>query len=247
MQQRSKKNAVIVLPTYNERENIEKLIESLEKVFQKIENWNLEILVVDDTSPDGTAAAVKECQKTRPNLHLLEGPKKGLGEAYKRGFSYALTHLHPDYLFQMDADFQHNPHDIPEFLKAADKGYQFIIGSRYIPGGDCPNWEFKRKIYSWLANVGARLIAGIKGISDCTSGYRCIEAAFLRHLNVNRLKSNGYAFQLSLVHAATKKHLKILEIPILFHSRKKGSSKLGKKDIIEFFLNSITLRFRNYK
>lgn len=247
MEHQGKKNAVIVLPTYNERENIAKLIESLEKIFQKIPDWRMYILVVDDQSPDGTAQTVERLQKTNGDLHLCKGQKKGLGEAYKRGFLYALAHLHPDYIFQMDADFQHDPADIPRFLKAAEKGNEFIIGSRYIPGGDCPNWEFKRKLYSWLANVGARILAGIKSINDCTSGYRCIKAEFLRNLHVEKLRSNGYAFQLILLHAATKKRLKILEIPILFHSRKKGVSKLGKKDIWEFFLNAITLRFRRYR
>lgn len=247
MEHQSKKTAVIILPTYNEQENISRLIDALEKVFQKIPEWHMHILVVDDLSPDGTAQTVEAIQKHLPNLHLLKGSKKGLGEAYKRGFSYAMAHLKPDYIFQMDADFQHNPNDIPHFLKAAEKGYEFIIGSRYIPGGDCPNWEFKRKLYSWLANVGARILAGIKGINDCTSGYRCIKADFLKNLHLDQLKSNGYAFQLTLLHAATKKKLKILEIPILFHSRKQGESKLGNKDILEFILNAVTLRFRRYR
>lgn len=247
MSHQDKKTAVIILPTYNERENIAGLIETLEKVFAKLHGWRMHILVVDDFSPDNTAQSVESLQKKFPNLHLLTGPKKGLGEAYKRGIHRALQTLDPDYIFQMDADFQHDPHDIPHFLKAADEGCEFIIGSRYIPGGDCPNWEFKRKLYSWLANVGARILAGIKNINDCTSGYRCISAIFLKNLNINQLKSNGYAFQLSLLHAATKKRLKIKEIPILFHSRKKGESKLGRKDIWEFILNAIALRFRRYR
>ncbi len=207
----------------------------------------MHILVVDDRSPDKTAEAVEALQKDRPNLHLLNGNKKGLGEAYKRGFSYAIKHLRPDYIFQMDADFQHDPGDIPRFLKMAEKGYEFIIGSRYIPGGDCPNWEFKRKLYSWLANVGGRILAGIKGINDCTSGYRCIKADFLKNLHLEQLKSNGYAFQLTLIHAATRKKLRIIEIPILFHSRKKGVSKLGHKDIWEFIFNAMRLRFHRYR
>jgi len=239
--------AVIILPTYNEKENISRMIESLEKVFVKLPEWHMHILVVDDESPDGTAQSVKDLQKNLPNLHLLQGPKKGLGEAYKRGIRHALQTLHPDYIFEMDADFQHNPHDIPHFLKAADEGFEFIIGSRYVPGGDCPNWEFKRKMYSWLANVGARILAGIKGINDCTSGYRCISANFLKNLNLDHLKSNGYAFQISLLHAATKKRLKIKEIPILFHSRKHGESKLGHTDIWEFIFTALALRFRKYR
>ena len=246
MNHQPKKSACIVLPTYNEQENIAKIIEVLEKTFAKIPAWQMEILVVDDSSPDGTGKIVEDLQKQHANLHLLTGSKKGLGEAYKRGFHYALEHLHPDYIFQMDADFRHNPDDIPHFLKAAENGNEFIIGSRYIPGGDIPDWEFKRKIYSWLANVVARDIAGIKGINDCTSGYRCISAQFLKNLTLKNIKGDGYAFQLSLLHAAVKKHLKILEIPILFPSRKKGVSKLGKRDMVEFFLNAIKLRFKRY-
>lgn len=247
MEHQSKKSAVVILPTYNEQENITKMVEALEKVFQKIPDWKMEILVVDDSSPDGTAQTIQKLQPHHANLHLLNGTKKGLGEAYKRGFTYAIKNLKPDYIFQMDADFQHNPHDIPHFLKATDHGYEFIIGSRYIPGGDCPNWEFKRKFYSWLANIGARILAGIKGINDCTSGYRCIKADFIKNLDLKQLKSSGYAFQLSLIHAAAQKKLKILEIPIHFNSREKGISKLGKKDIWEFMINAMTLRFRKYR
>jgi len=239
--------ACIVLPTYNEKENIERLIEALEKVFRKIPDWDMKILVVDDSSPDGTGRIVKNLQANYHNLFLLEGEKRGLGEAYRRGFTHALRHFHPDFIFQMDSDFQHNPHEIPHFLKAAEKGYDFIIGSRYIPGGDCPNWEFKRKIYSWLANGIARAIAGIRGINDCTSGYRCISGSFLQNLELRAIRSNGYAFQLSLLHAATRKKLRILEIPILFPSRKQGTSKLGKRDMFDFFFTAIKLRFKHYR
>ena len=242
-----KKSATVIIPTYNEQKNIAKLIDALQAIFKKIPKWRMDILVVDDLSPDGTAKTVEDLQKTHRNLHLLTGPKNGIGEAYKRGFAYAIKTLQPDYIFQMDADFQHNPNDIPHFLDAAKQGYEFIIGSRYIPGGDCPNWEFKRKIISWLANIGARLVAGIKKINDCTSGYRCIKTDFLKSLKMKQLKSNGYGFQITLLHAATKKRLKIIEIPIHFHSRKKGKSKLVKKDLLEFFFNAITLRFRRYR
>ena len=237
---------VIVLPTYNEKENIGKIIASLEKISKKLTKWQMDILVVDDDSPDGTSEIVKKYQGQWKNLHLLKGHKKGLGEAYKRGFMHALRNLRPDYIFQMDADFQHNPNDIRYFLKAAEAGYDFIIGSRYVPGGDCPNWEFKRKIYSWFANTVARIIAGIHKINDCTSGFRCISAKFLRNINFKKLLSNGFGFQLSLLHAAQKKKLKIIEIPIHFYARKKGISKLGKKDMVEFFINAMKLRFKRY-
>ncbi len=147
---------------------------------------------------------------------------------------------------QMDADLQHSPFDIPRFLAKAARGYEFIIGSRYIPGGDYPNWSFKRKLYSWGANLIARYIAGIYDIDDCTSGFRLISAKFLRSFDLLELKSNGYAFQMSLLHAASKKRIPIIQIPILFPNRRKGESKLGRKDIWEFFVNAIKLRFKNY-
>jgi dolichol-phosphate mannosyltransferase len=147
---------------------------------------------------------------------------------------------------QMDADLQHNPEDIPRFLSKAGRGYQFIIGSRYISGGDYPEWSFKRKLYSWGANLIARYIAGIYDIDDCTSGFRCISAKFLRSFDLKDLKSNGYAFQMSLLHAAHRKHIPITQIPILFPNRKKGESKLGHRDIREFFVNAVKLRFKRY-
>lgn len=240
-----KKEVWIALPTYNEAQNIAKLVQALEDEFKKLPSWNFNILVIDDNSPDGTAKKVQGLQKKHPHLHLLSGEKKGLGVAYTRGFQHILKNP-VDYVFQMDADFQHNPEYIPEFLKKTAEGYDFIIGSRYVAGGDYPNWSFKRKIYSWGANFIARKIAGIYDIEDCTSGFRCISAKFLKSFDLKALKSNGYAFQMSLLHAATKKKIAITEIPIQFPNREKGESKLGKKDIKEFFLNAIRLRFKKY-
>ncbi len=241
------KSAFIIIPTFNEAANIEELITQLEKMSSRIGHWKMDILIVDDNSPDGTAKLVKNLQKKFDNLHLLSGEKKGLGKAYTRGINYTLANYKPDCVMQMDADFQHSPKDIPRFLSKADRGYQFIIGSRYMPGGDYPNWSFKRKLYSWGANLIARYIAGIYDIDDCTSGFRCISAKFLRSFDLNDLKTNGYAFQMSLLHAAHKKKIPITQIPIHFHSRKKGESKLGHSDIGEFFLNAFRLRFKRYR
>lgn len=245
--QSQKKSAVFAIPTYNESENIATLIGQLEKVFTKLPAWQFDILIIDDESPDGTADIVKLLQKTYRNLHLISGKKKGLGVAYRRGFQHILQNFNPDFIFQMDADLQHNPQDIPRFLEKTKEGYEFIIGSRYIPGGDYPNWSFKRKLYSWGANLIARYIAGIYHIEDCTSGFRCISTRFLRSFDLNSLSGNGYAFQMSLLHAASKKRIPITQIPILFPSRSKGKSKLGNHDIGEFFLNAIKLRFKKYR
>ena len=243
----AKKSAFIAIPTYNEAENIEALIKEIEEVRHTIKNWDIKILVIDDNSPDGTAALVKKLQNSHPNLHLITGDKKGLGAAYTRGFNHILKNFAPDFIFQMDADFQHSPGDIPRFLKKAEEGWDFIIGSRYIAGGDYPNWSFKRKLYSWGANLIARFIAGIYNIEDCTSGFRCISAKFLRSFDLKTLKSDGYAFQMSLLHAANKKRIPIIQIPILFPNRRSGRSKLGHKDIREFFFNAIKLRFKRYR
>jgi dolichol-phosphate mannosyltransferase len=240
------KSAFIIIPTYNEAENIGELITHLEKVFTKIENWHLSILVVDDNSPDDTAKIVKKEQDKYDNVHLIIGEKRGLGAAYTRAIKYVLANFNPDYVMQMDADLQHDPMDIPRFLSKAGRGYQFIIGSRYISGGDYPDWSFKRKLYSWGANLIARYIAGIYDIEDCTSGFRCISSKFLRSFDLADLKSSGYAFQMSLLHAAHKKRIPITQIPIHFPSRKKGESKLGRRDICEFFINAVKLRFKRY-
>lgn len=236
----------ITIPTYNEAENIGNLIVEIKKMADTVKDWHISILITDDNSPDGTAEIVKKLQSRYEDIHLIVGDKKGLGSAYTRAFEYVLLNFRPDYIMQMDADFQHNPHDIPRFLKKANEGWQFIIGSRYIAGGDYPNWSFKRKLYSWGANLIARYIAGIYDIEDCTSGFRCISAEFLRSFNLRDLKSNGYAFQMSLLHAAKRKHIKIIQIPILFPNREKGISKLGTSDIKEFFINAIKLRFKKY-
>jgi len=238
--------ACIAIPTYNENKNIKQLITELQNSFKKIPNWQFKILIIDDNSPDNTAETVKIMQEKYKNLYIISGEKKGLGNAYTRGFTYILNNFNVDYTFQMDADLQHDPKDIKRFVKKAENGFDFIIGSRYVAGGDYPNWSFKRKIYSWGANTLAKTIAGIRNVEDCTSGFRCIKTSFLKSFNLSILKTNGYAFQLSLLHAAYKKQLKITEIPILFPNRKKGESKLGQKDIREFFITAILLRFKRY-
>lgn len=241
-----KRSAAVILPTFNEKENIGRMLFNLKKVFETISDWDIDILVVDDKSPDGTAEVVREYQKKYSGIYLIEGEKLGLGRAYVRGFRYVLDHLNSDYVFEMDADFQHDPKDIVRFLEKAQFGYDFIIGSRYIPGGDIPSWDLRRKIYSFGANLLARYIAGIREINDCTSGFRCISTRFLRSFDFESIKASGYAFQMSLLHAAIKRNVRIVQIPILFLKRANGASKLGKKDIFEFFINAFKLRLTRY-
>ena len=238
--------ACIIIPTYNEKENIKPLIDELEKMFLKVSDWNVKILVVDDRSPDGTGDIVKKLQHHYSNIFLISGEKKGLGEAYKRGFQYVLDHIETDYVVQMDADFQHKPKDILRLFDKAVAGYEFIIGSRYIDTSDYSSWSLKRKIFSHGANFIARRIAGIQNVNDCTSGFRCISTKFLKSFDLKVLRSSGYAFQMSMLHIASTKKASILEIPIHFPGRAKGTSKLRFKDIVEFFFDALKLRGKKY-
>ncbi len=242
------KKACIVLPTYNEQATIKTV---LEQIFtQKFPNWSLSVLVVDDTSPDGTADIVTDLQKVYTNLFLLSGKKEGLSIAYKRGFRYVLEHMPDmDYLFEMDADLSHNPAYLRDFLKAADQGYDFIIGSRYIPGGSIPReWKWYRYVLSFWGNQYIRFVGGMARVHDCTSGFRCIGTALLRKMNLDQVLSKGYAFQMSLVHQATRKGARIKEVPIIFTDRVHGSSKLsGWFDTLECLFTATSLRFKRYK
>lgn len=236
--------ATIVLPTYNENENIEKIIRALEDEFRKETFFSMEILVVDDYSPDRTSETVKDLQKEFSNLYLIQNNNRGLGNAYVAGFNYCLTELKSNVIFEMDADFSHNPKDIYRFLKEIKEGFDFVIGSRYVSGGSIPNsWGVHRKLNSFWGNIFARYIAGVKNVQDCTSGFRAINTGILKKIDLNNLDANGYFFQLKLLYESIKVGAKVKEIPIAFVDRTLGKSKLGLKDIIEFIINSIKIRF----
>ncbi|MEK7571567.1 MAG: glycosyltransferase [Patescibacteria group bacterium] len=236
--------AIIVLPTYNERENIYAMLTSILKQQEVIPHWELHILVVDDSSPDGTGRIVKRIAGDHPRVHLISGPKKGLGLAYIRGFRYAMRELRADVVFEMDADFSHNPNDLPRLIQEIDKGYSFVIGSRYVPGGTIPtSWSLLRKANSSLANMLTRNIAGIKNIKDCTGGFRAIRTTLLKKMSLQKLGVKGYAFQIGLLHEAIKRKAKIKEIPIHFKDRILGKSKIQLKDIVEFIKYTFILRF----
>jgi dolichol-phosphate mannosyltransferase len=234
--------ACIILPTYNERENISRLIPALLDVFKSIRDWDMRILVVDDNSPDGTASVVKEFAKKHKNIHLLIGQKKGLGAAYVRGFKLVIDKI--DVVIMMDADFSHNPEKIPEFLKQIEKGYDFVIGSRYIKGGATPDWSLIRKIISGGGNFFARVVVGLRP-HDCTSGYRAIRTSFLKKVDFKNIGTRGYAFQATLLYELSEIGARIKEIPVVFYDRKVGKTKLGKKDIIEFLFNAFRLRLKS--
>ncbi|MDI6903473.1 MAG: polyprenol monophosphomannose synthase [Methanocellales archaeon] len=239
--------ACIILPTYNEKENIGDLLNALLKEFGHIKDFDMCVLVVDDNSPDGTSEIVKEYTKKHSNIFLLKRDKKeGLGAAYVAGFEYAIDKLGADIVFEMDADSSHAPKHIPKFLEEIDNGSDFVIGSRYIDGGGTPDWTFKRRAISYGGNLIGRIIAGMKGVRDCTSGYRAIKTSLLRKIDFNSINEKGYAFQLSLLHAALNRGAKLREIPIVFHDRRRGASKLEISDLLEFIKTAIRLRLKGY-
>ena len=233
----------IVLPTYNERENIGKLLENLLEIFKNIKDFDMHILVVDDNSPDRTQEIVKKFLDNK-KVFLITGDKKGLGTAYVRGFNYAVNELKAYVRFEMDADFAHKPRDIPRFLEEIRNGNDFVIGSRYVPGGEIPDWDFLRKAISAGGNFFARVVAGLYKVHDCTSGFRAIKSELIKKIDLDKLDAQGYAFQMNLLWNAVKLNAKIKEIPIIFNDRNIGKSKMRIKDLREFFFNSFKLRLK---
>jgi len=240
-------NVVLVLPTYNEAENIGKFIDVLLEKFQIIEqetDFTMSILVVDDFSPDGTADIVRSKQEKSDKINLLMNNQRGLGKAYIAGFKYAIENLNPDFLVEMDSDFSHNPDDLIRLLEPVNKGYDFVIGSRYVEGGSIPdNWSLFRKLNSKYGNVFARHIAGISHVKDCTSGFRVLRVSILNKIDFNNLNANGYSFQMNILYEMVMNGARVFEVPIHFIDREFGESKLGLKDIIEFMKNSFGIRF----
>ena len=237
-------NTVIVLPVLNEAENIKDFIEQVEN---NIDTSTVKILVVDDYSPDGTADIVKELQHIYENVYLIQNSKTGLGNAYIKGFKYAIEELNADILIEMDSDFSHPPELLKDLISEINKGSDFVIGSRYIKGGSIPeNWGIFRKMNSKYGNVFARFIAGLKNVHDCTSGFRAISADFIKKIDLENLNVQGYSFQMNILFECVRLGAKTKEIPLNFKDREKGQSKLRLKDIIEFMINSVKLLCRRF-
>lgn len=227
---------LIIIPTYNEVQNIQALITELFEL-----SSDLAILVVDDHSPDQTADVIEKMQFTYPLLHLLKRKaKKGIGPAYKAGFKWAIEKEF-DFVVQMDADFSHAPKDLVLLLEQAQNS-DVVIGSRYITGGLIENWPAKRLWLSKMANHYARLMTGLK-IQDTTAGFCLFKTSALKSINLDKILSNGYAFQIELKHRAHQKSLNIKEVPITFYERKNGESKMHKEIIFEALWNVFKLRF----
>lgn len=227
---------IIVIPTYNERENIKKLIPAI-SFFDK----GAHILVVDDNSPDGTAKEVKKIMKLRKNVRLLERPAKlGLGTAYTDGFKLAVADKY-DLIFEMDADFSHDPKYLPELTEVSKK-YDLTIGSRYINGVSVINWPLRRLMLSKFANLYARAITGLP-LTDLTSGFKCYKRKVLEEIGLDAVHSDGYAFQIEMHYKVWKKGFSIKEVPVIFVDRLKGSSKMSKGVIAEAVLMPWKLKF----
>ncbi|MCW9038803.1 MULTISPECIES: polyprenol monophosphomannose synthase [Altibacter] len=233
--------AVVVIPTYNEIENIERLIRnifSLQRAF--------DILVVDDNSPDGTAAQVRSMMHEFPNkLHMLErSGKMGLGTAYIAGFKWALERSY-EYMFEMDADFSHNPNDLIRLYNAcAKEGYHMSIGSRYVKGVNVVNWPMSRVLLSWLASKYVRIITGMD-IYDTTAGFVCYKSEVLQKINLDNIQFVGYAFQIEMKFKAHLRKFKIVEIPVVFTDRTKGESKMSGGIISEAIFGVIKMKFKS--
>lgn len=230
-----KSRAVIIIPTYNELENIKKLIPRLSEVFETIKNWDMHVLVVDDSSPDGTALEVKEIAKKRTNVHLLVNPKKaGLGHAYLSGMKEAFGKLDADVVFEFDADFSHDASKIPEFLAQMDSGSDMVLGSRYIPGGGIPeDWGLYRQFLSVVGNLFIVVVFTDPRIRDWTGGYRAIRRKVYEAVKdeMSDPKFSGYTFQVGFLRKAVVKGFKVSEVPFKFVDRKVGKSKMGTETI----------------
>jgi len=220
------KRCLVVVPTYNEADNIPNIVPQVLGL-----GGHFEVLVVDDNSPDGTANIVRGMQKSEPRVHLIQREKKmGLGTAYVAGFKYALQHGF-DMVFEMDADFSHDPNELPNLLEKAEQ-YDLVIGSRYILGVNVVNWPMRRLILSYLANLYTRVITGMP-VRDATGGFKCYRRRVLEAIDLDAVKSNGYAFQIEMNFMTWKKGFRVCEIPIIFVDRRAGTSKMSKHIIYE--------------
>lgn len=225
---------VIIIPTYNEKENIKKLIPILEnEVFPKIKNHQMQILVADDKSPDKTAEEVNELAKKSKNIEVILGEKNGLGAAYVRAMDYAIEKMGADVMFEMDADLSHDPFKIPDFLKKIDEGYDFVIGTRYSGGGSIPkNWGIERKAFSIIGNLIVRLVLMRFAIHDWTGGFRALRKEVFLKEKKELTAFTGYTFQVSFLHKAVRDGFKVAEVPIEFVDRTLGKSKIASGEYI---------------
>jgi len=243
---------IIIIPTYNEKENIKKMIFYLEKeIFPKIKQHEMGLLIVDDNSPDGTAGVVKEVMKKYKNIYLLAGEKEGLGVAYVRGMKYAMKKLSAGWVVEMDADFQHNPDDLLPMIRATDQGYDYVIGSRYVAGGSIPKeWALYRKFLSVFGSLFARIVLWVPKIHDVTSGFKLTKVrGFLDSIDLDNVAafdySKRYAYKVRILYEMVRLGAKVKEVPIKFQPREEGISKMPKNNFKDTLKLVLTLRWRD--
>ncbi len=236
--------ACFVIPTYNEASNIKPLLQQLVELYGD----GVTVLVVDDNSPDGTGEIARAFARSHDDIHVLTGEKRGLGVAYIRGIQHAIDELGAEVVVQMDADFSHDPRDAARLLERIAQGADVAIGSRYVKGGGVDmEWSLKRRLLSRWGNLFARWVAGLWGIRDCTAGFKAIRADVIRQAQLDRLKVTGYVFQVALLNRLMDAGAVIVEEPIYFKDRSQGTTKLGSRDIVEFFLQIWWLRILSIK
>jgi dolichol-phosphate mannosyltransferase len=232
---------IVIIPTYKERENIEAIVKSIST--QRIA---FDILIIDDNSPDGTAAIIKELQKSFPNLYLIERPDKlGLGTAYIAGFKWALEKGY-SYIYEMDADFSHDPNDLVRLYQAcSENGADLAIGSRYISGVNVVNWPLSRVLMSYIASIYVRMITGMR-IMDTTAGFKCYKKEVLERIKLDKIKSVGYGFQIEMKFKTWILGYEIVEIPIIFTDRKLGASKMSGGIFNEALWGVLRMKLRSF-
>jgi dolichol-phosphate mannosyltransferase len=233
---------LVIIPTYNEKENAERIVRTVMAL-----EGDFHVLIIDDGSPDGTAQIIKRLQaEFQQRLHLIErGGKQGLGTAYLTGFKWALAHRY-EYIFEMDADFSHNPNDLPRLYEAAANGADVVIGSRYSNGISVVNWPIGRVLMSYFASKYVRIILGMK-VHDTTAGFICYRRRILEKIDLEQIRMKGYGFQIEMKYTAYKLAGKLQEIPVIFIDRKEGVSKMSGGIFSEAFCGVIKLRFSAIK
>lgn len=230
--------ALVIIPTYNEAGNIGQIVPQV-----LAQDPGIDVLVVDDNSPDGTARIVRELASRDSRVHLIEREKKmGLGTAYVAGFKFAVERNY-EYMFEMDSDFSHDPADLPRFLSAiAD--HDLVIGSRYVGGVRVLDWPMQRLLLSYFANVYTRFLTRMP-VYDATGGFKCYRSSAIQSIDLDGIRSNGYAFQIEISYKLWKKGYRLTEIPIVFHERMVGTSKMSRQIVHEAFFKLLDLFFRN--
>lgn len=232
---------IVVIPTYNEKENITEMVNAISQL-----PIPFDILIIDDNSPDGTGSIIKSLQESNQHLHLLEREgKMGLGTAYIAGFKWALEHNY-DFIFEMDADFSHNPADLIKLYNACnDGGADLAIGSRYISGVNVVNWPLGRVLMSYCASIYVRLVTGMK-IKDTTAGFKCYRKDVLRNIQTDHIRAVGYAFQIEMKFTAWKLGYNIVEVPIIFTDRRAGTSKMTGGIFNEALWGVLRMKLRSF-